>query len=188
MCVLSHISRVQLSVTPCTVPAGSSVHVDSPGKNTGVGCHFLLQGIFLTQGSNPCLLHLLFWCIIHAPTEFILHNTEGQFSKHTSDHTTCNQWSIRPLLRTSKMSPLSHKVGINMLWAQNRLVVLTSEFSAFWSRSYQNDFVHFTYSKGMTKVEYYCVLELEFRYVPHQKSLKQDILSFLKAIYYEILS
>ena len=31
---------------------------DSPGKNTGVGCHFLLQGVFLTQGSNPCLLHL----------------------------------------------------------------------------------------------------------------------------------
>ena len=30
---------------------------DSPGKNTGVGCHFLLQGIFLTQGSNPHLLH-----------------------------------------------------------------------------------------------------------------------------------
>ena len=26
---------------------------DSPGKNTGVGCHFLLQGIFPTQGSNP---------------------------------------------------------------------------------------------------------------------------------------
>ena len=32
---------------------------DSPGKNTGVDCHFLLQGIFLTQGSNPCLLHLV---------------------------------------------------------------------------------------------------------------------------------
>ena len=28
-----------------------------PGKNTGLGCHFLLQGIFLTQGSNLCLLH-----------------------------------------------------------------------------------------------------------------------------------
>ena len=27
------------------------------GKNTGVGCHFLLQGIFLSQGWNPCLLH-----------------------------------------------------------------------------------------------------------------------------------
>ena len=30
---------------------------DFPGKNTGVGCHFLLQGIFLTQGSNPGLPH-----------------------------------------------------------------------------------------------------------------------------------
>ena len=32
-----------------------------PGKNTRVGCHFLLQKIFLTQGSNPCLLRLLHW-------------------------------------------------------------------------------------------------------------------------------
>ena len=31
---------------------------DSPGRNTGVGCHALLQGIFPTQGSNLCLLHL----------------------------------------------------------------------------------------------------------------------------------
>ena len=30
-----------------------------PGKNTRVGCHFFLEGIFLTQGLNPCLLHLL---------------------------------------------------------------------------------------------------------------------------------
>ena len=30
---------------------------DFPGKHTGVGCHFLLQGIFLTQGSNLCFLH-----------------------------------------------------------------------------------------------------------------------------------
>ena len=32
-----------------------------PGKNTGVSCHFLLQGIFQTQGSNPHLLCLLHW-------------------------------------------------------------------------------------------------------------------------------
>ena len=30
---------------------------DFPGKNTGVGCHFLLHGIFSTQGSNSGLLH-----------------------------------------------------------------------------------------------------------------------------------
>ena len=34
---------------------------DSPGKNTRVGCQVLLQGIFLTQGSNLCLLCLLHW-------------------------------------------------------------------------------------------------------------------------------
>ena len=28
---------------------------NSPGKNSGMGCHSLLQGIFLTQGLNPCL-------------------------------------------------------------------------------------------------------------------------------------
>ena len=34
---------------------------DSPGKNTGVGCHALLYEIFPTQGLNPCLQHLLHW-------------------------------------------------------------------------------------------------------------------------------
>ena len=33
----------------------------SPGKNTGVGCHFLLQGIVLNQELNPHLLDLLHW-------------------------------------------------------------------------------------------------------------------------------
>ena len=44
------------SMRPCNPvdcsPPGSSVHGDSLGKNTGVGCHFLLQGIFLTEGQN----------------------------------------------------------------------------------------------------------------------------------------
>ena len=38
-------------------PPGSSLHGDSPGKNIGVGFHFLLHGIFPTQGSNPGLPH-----------------------------------------------------------------------------------------------------------------------------------
>ena len=38
-------------------PPGSSVHEDSPGKNTGVGCHVVLQGVFPTQGLNPGLPH-----------------------------------------------------------------------------------------------------------------------------------
>ena len=54
--LLSHsvMSNI-LQPMDCNLP-GSSVHGDSPGKNTGVGCHALLQGIFLTQRSNPGLL------------------------------------------------------------------------------------------------------------------------------------
>ena len=44
--------------TPCP---GSSVHGDSPGKNIGMDCHALLQGIFSTQGINPHVLCLLHW-------------------------------------------------------------------------------------------------------------------------------
>ena len=42
---------------------------DFPGKNTGVGCHSHLQGIFQTQGSNPRLLLLLHWQADSLPTE-----------------------------------------------------------------------------------------------------------------------
>ena len=42
----------------------SSVHGDSPGKNTGVGYHALLQGIFPSQGSNPGLPHCR-WILYH---------------------------------------------------------------------------------------------------------------------------
>ena len=42
-------------------PLGSSVHGESPGKNMGMGCRNLLQGIFLSQGLNPHLLRLLQW-------------------------------------------------------------------------------------------------------------------------------
>ena len=40
---------------------------DSPGKNSGVGCHFLLQGIFPTQTLNQCLLCLLHWQVGSLP-------------------------------------------------------------------------------------------------------------------------
>ena len=50
-CVLSHFSHVQLWDPMYLHPQ------DFPGKNTGVGCHALLQGVFPTQGSNPGLPH-----------------------------------------------------------------------------------------------------------------------------------
>ena len=54
MCMLSSI---QLFATLCTVyPTRLLCPWDSPAKNTGVGCHALLQRILLTQGLNPYLM------------------------------------------------------------------------------------------------------------------------------------
>ena len=50
-------SVVSDSCDPIDCGLPGSCPWDSPGKNTGVGCHFILQGIFLTQESNPGLLH-----------------------------------------------------------------------------------------------------------------------------------
>ena len=51
-------------------PPGSSVYCGIfPGKNTVMGSHSLLQGIFPTQGSNPCLLHCR---RIPSPSEFTI--------------------------------------------------------------------------------------------------------------------
>ena len=61
-CMLSHFSCVWLFCSLVDYsPPGSSWPWDSPGRNTGVGCRALLQGIFLTQGLNPHLLSLLHW-------------------------------------------------------------------------------------------------------------------------------
>ena len=52
----SPFSCIQLFTALWTVPTRLLCPWDSPGKNTGVGCHALLQGIFPIQGSNPCIL------------------------------------------------------------------------------------------------------------------------------------
>ena len=59
---------------------------DFPGKNTGVGCHCLLQGIFPTQGSNPSLLHLQHWQAYSLP----LSHLGNSFSTATAN----NYWYL----------------------------------------------------------------------------------------------
>ena len=49
-CVLSQFSHVQLFATLWTVAHETPLPWDSPGKNTGLGCHALFQGIFPIQG------------------------------------------------------------------------------------------------------------------------------------------
>ena len=88
-------------------PARLLCLLDSPGKNTGVGCHFLLlQGVFWTQGSNLCLLH---WQVIlyHSVTWEAYHELGGGklaknyrlmwgwFAKCISSWRVRNNWSAQ---------------------------------------------------------------------------------------------
>ena len=57
----SRFSHVQLFVTLWTVAHQAPLSMDSPGKNTGVGYHALLQGIFPTQGLDLRVLCVLHW-------------------------------------------------------------------------------------------------------------------------------
>ena len=56
VCLVTRLSLTLCDPMDCN-PPGSSVHGDSPGKNIGVSCHALLQGIFPTQVWNPGLPH-----------------------------------------------------------------------------------------------------------------------------------
>ena len=63
LCLVAQLCLSLYDPTDCSLP-GSSVYGDSPGKHIGMGCHFLLQGIFPSQGSNPGLLHWR-WILYH---------------------------------------------------------------------------------------------------------------------------
>ena len=56
LCLITQLCPTLCNPIVCSL-TGSSVLRDSPGKNTGVNCHALLQGIFPTQGSNLGLPH-----------------------------------------------------------------------------------------------------------------------------------
>ena len=65
--LLSHVSHVRLCVTPETVPNRLLCSWDSPGKNTRVGCHFLLQCMKVKSLSHVRLLATPWTAAYHAP-------------------------------------------------------------------------------------------------------------------------
>ena len=90
MCVICSV--VSYSATPrilCPVLRPC----DSPGKNTGVGCHVLLQGIFPTQGSNPGLLHgrQVLYHLSHQGS-LLFHDISGKMQMIIRKHHTNPNW------------------------------------------------------------------------------------------------
>ena len=79
-----------LFVTPWTVVRQAPLSMGFPSKNPGVGCHFLLQEIFPTQGSNPHLLRLLHWQADSLPLSHLVLTSERKVLMPSSDATKNN--------------------------------------------------------------------------------------------------
>ena len=61
LCLCVHFKLCPTLCDPMNRSPPGSCPWDSPGKNTGVGCYFRLQGLFPIQRSSLCLWHLLHW-------------------------------------------------------------------------------------------------------------------------------
>ena len=114
---------------------------DFPGKSTEVGCHFLLQGIFPTQGLNPGLPHLQVDALPSKPpgkSEYIMWNArldEAQAEikiarrkinnlRYADDTTlmTESKKELKSLLM--KVKEESEKIGLNLNIQKTKIMAL----------------------------------------------------------------
>ena len=121
MCVcVCVLSRVQHFATPYTVVTKLLSPWSFPGKNTGVGCHFPFQRIFLAQGSNLCLLGLLHWQEDFLPVRHLFRSVQSlshvwlfatpwTASCQTSLSFT-NSWSLLKLMSIKSVMPSNHLI------------------------------------------------------------------------------
>jgi len=135
VCVLSCFSTVWLFVTPWTIAAARLLCPwDSPGKSIGVGCHALLQGIFLTQGSNT---HLL--CLLHWQVDSLLLSHLGRYgcSHHFVSADRLLMISSLPLAQPGLLVKGKHRcslelLGCTSLWAKISAVFSQSRTPVHW--------------------------------------------------------
>ena len=142
------LSRVRLFVTLWTVAHPQ----DSPGKNTGVGCHFLLQVIFPTQGSNPGppALEADALTFSHQGSHQGKDRTQVQsLSGERGGAFTCGSWCKVPGARNFLLSSCFW-----LLWDLNSMFWSHLSFLlAVWSSQYQPNHPR---SASMLKLEQSC--------------------------------
>ena len=115
-------------------PPGSSVRGDSPDKNTRVGCHALLQGIFPTQGSNPGLPHC----------RWILYQLSHQGSPKTTLHAWNNLCVIMVDLKVYCMILLNSiwSIGDVLGWPKTLFGISIASYGrhqwTFWPTQYRS--------------------------------------------------
>ena len=119
MCECSVTSVLSESLQPHGLqPSRLLCPWDSPGKNTGMGCLALLQGIFPTQGSNLRLLCLLHWqagSLSLAPPGKLKKHLGSQITRKVSSH-IIQTFPFCTILRFMKFIE-SGRGNLYVLWA-----------------------------------------------------------------------
>ena len=108
------------SVILCTVALQALCPWDSPDKNTGVGFHAFLQGIVLTQGSNPCLLCHLHWQAgslpIMPPTgKTLLQSMGSQRDRNHSVTFTYSHWKTKQSDKKKKRATTKNTIQLHQV-------------------------------------------------------------------------
>ena len=122
------LSHVWLFVTPWTISSRLLCPQDFPGKNSGVGFHFLQQVIFPTQGSNLCLLHLLHWaggfftnCTTWEATNLIKPHMFISTYKYLNDKTRLG-WRINNYDNNNVLSLRLPTLSIRIRWIRTKKI------------------------------------------------------------------
>ena len=148
------------SVTQCVWLFATPWNVDllchgiSPGKNIGVGCYFLLPGIFLTQWWDPCLLCLLHWQADSLPLRYLgscILRSLG--SKGQTDISLCNKAFLSQKLFIF-FFPLKKK-KIHASFIRFRM------HNTFWLKIIMNQQLVLNYSKWLANVLSFTISCLE---------------------------
>ena len=122
---------------------------NSPGKNTGVGCHSLLQGIFQTQGSNLGLLHCrkILYHMNHqgSPSLLILRlsfkSLKSLLSEKTNSSAQALDSTFSCFVKDTIVNDLLHNQFLPSLLAHTQQVSLLFRNKSFWRNSWPHDFL-----------------------------------------------
>ena len=122
-------SVVSDSVSQGTVAPRLLCPWDSPSKTTGVGCHFLLLGIFPTQGSNPGLLYLQADSLASEPPGT---PKEGETIQQVHSSQDIPRKSLGDNRVLSKQSACVQKLRLKKMTARNTSGSLQGQLSLFF--------------------------------------------------------
>ena len=137
---------------------------NSPGKNTGVGNHFLLQGIFLTQGTNPCLPHCM--QIIYYLSHLIVFVTREIQTKRNELSIDGTTWMNHKCVLLSKGNWTGKSTWCKILSIHyyEKLKTIDTVFANVWVETVNREGLVDKTLEYFTVVKLSCIILLEWKH------------------------